>query len=68
MVTQFTSTVNVNNFVLVERAIRFEADLAIQKILFFTHLLWVLVFVLSIHDVSAASLLDFSNNGTCRGS
>ncbi len=39
VVTQFTSTVNANNFGLVKRTIwqDFEAQLAVQKTLFFIH-------------------------------
>ena len=39
VVTQFASTVNANNFVLVERTIwqGFEAERAIQKTVFFLH-------------------------------
>ncbi len=69
MITEFTSTVNPDNFGLVERSARqsFEAELAIKRPFFKSISARGGLFLLAIHNITAASLPDFSNYRVGRG-
>ncbi len=66
VVTQFTSTVNANN--LLREPSRFEAKLAIQKTLFKSKSAEGGLFLLAIHNITAASLPNWPNYRAGRGS